>query len=104
MFGADTQNPEDDVIHGGAKDGAVALDVQAPPSIVGMLSGEEIIHHLDPIRVRNRRSRDVPGDDQAREKKEGASILAGPIPAGQLKTFEEGQGVSSRVQSSRRPG
>lgn len=42
-----TQKSEDDVIHGGPKDGAFALDVKSPATVTGMLSSEEVPSNLD---------------------------------------------------------
>lgn len=63
MFGVDADDTQDRVVQGGAENGALALDVQAPASVFGIGPREQVILDLGCDVPRDRRLGGVPGED-----------------------------------------
>ena len=87
------QDAQHGVVHGGAEDAALALDVQPPPAVVRVRAREQVVLELDGALGGDGRLGHVPGDDQPGKEEHGAAILAPPVAGGQLELGEEGEAV-----------
>lgn len=97
VLGIRSQQPHDDVVHRGAKDGALALDMQAPSAIL-VLAGVQIVLDFGAVGFRDGSVGHVPSDDDAGQEEHGAAVLARPVARWELQVREKLQAIACRIE------
>lgn len=96
LLRVDADEPQGCIVEGGAEDGTLAFDVQAPAAL-GVGAGEEVVADFGAVGGLDRCVCYDPGDDDSWEKEHGSAIFAAPVSGGELEFFEEGEAVFDGV-------
>lgn len=92
------EDAEDNIVTSGAEDGAVALNMQAPTTIVGVGPCSKVRGDLDFPRLGDGRVGDVAGDDDGRDEEHRATVLTGPLTFRELELGEEGEAIAGSIK------
>ena len=84
-----TQDPHCSINHCRSEDGTLSFNMQSPSSLFRMLACEEVVLDFGTVGWRNLCLGHVPGNDNAWQLKQWASILTAPVARRELKVGEE---------------
>lgn len=101
LIGWHTKQTQVEIVHHGAEDGTVTLNMQTPSSVYGVGASEDVTDHFRFVGFWDLVPADCPCYNDAGHEEERPAVLGAPVSVFELEVLEEFEAVFGCVEGGR---